>query len=117
MAQRLRVAKQERWLDLIRRWLQSQITVREFCRRHQISEASFFFWRRALRQRGLLNDPMPVKTSGAAPAFVKLTTFDAEPAVSHIEVVLNQGRLLRVRPGFDADMLLELVRLLEEPAC
>jgi hypothetical protein len=30
---------------------------------------------------------------------------------------LNQGRRLRVWPGFDADMLRELVRLLEEPAC
>ena len=38
--------------------------------------------------------------------------------VSTIEVVLEQrGGVLRVRPGFDADMLLELVRLLEEPPC
>jgi hypothetical protein len=25
--------------------------------------------------------------------------------------------VLRVRPGFDAELLLELVRLLEEPTC
>jgi transposase-like protein len=117
MAQRLDVGKQERWLELIRRWLRSHMTIREFCRRHQISEASFFSWRRVLRQRGLLDELMPVKSSGAAPTFVKLTTFDAESAVSPIEVVLNQRRLLRVRPGFDAEMLLELVRLLEEPGC
>jgi hypothetical protein len=36
---------------------------------------------------------------------------------SAIELVLHPRRLLRVRPGFDADLLLELVRLLEEPAC
>jgi hypothetical protein len=46
-----------------------------------------------------------------------LTTLDAEPTVSPVELVLNQRRLLRVRPGFDAGMLLELVRLLEEPTC
>src|SRR4051794_23906374 len=112
MAQRLDTARQAHWLELIRRWQQSEVAVREFCRRQQISEASFYSWRRVLRERGLL-DESPV----GAPAFVKLTTRDVEPTGSLIEVVLNHQRLLRVRPGFDADLLLELVRLLEEPTC
>ena len=65
-----------------------------------------------LRERGLLDD------AGRAPssAFVKLT-LEAEPAAaSAVEVVVGK-RVLRVRPGFDAAMLLELVRLLEERAC
>jgi transposase-like protein len=117
MAQRPDVAKQDRWLELIRRWQRSQFTVREFCQTHQISEASFFSWRRVLRERGLLDESAPSKSAVDAPAFVKLTALDAEQFGSPIEVVLNPRRLLRVRPGFDADMLLELVRLLEEPAC
>jgi len=115
MAQRPDASKQERWLELIRRWRRSQSTIREFCQCHHVSEASFFAWRRVLRDRGLLDEPTESKSS--APAFVKLTTPDPEPTVSPVEVVLNQRRLLRVRPGFDANMLLELVRLLEEPAC
>src|SRR5258706_11824013 len=107
MAQRPDAAKQSRWLELIRRWQRSQTTVREFCQRHQVSEASFFSWRRVLRERGLLDEPTPSRTSAKAPAFVKVAMLDAEPAVSPIELVLNQRRLLRVRPGFDADMLLE----------
>jgi transposase-like protein len=117
MAQRPDSAKQGRWLELIRRWQRSQLTVREFCLRHQVNEASFFSWRRVLRERGLLDETTPSKTSAEAPAFVKLTTLDAEAAVSPIELVLDQRRVLRLRPGFDANMLLELVRLLEEPAC
>lgn len=117
MAQRPDATKQSRWLELIRRWQRSQITVREFCRRQQISEASFFSWRHVLRERGLLDELMPSKPPVVAPAFVKLTASISEPIVSPIELVLSQRRLLRVRPGFDADMLLELVRLLEEPAC
>ena len=116
MAQRPDVGKQAFWLELIRRWQRSQTTVREFCRRHRISEASFFSWRRVLRERGLLHDPVPLTTADA-PAFVKLSMLDAEPSVSAIELVLDQRRVLRVRPGFDADMLLQLVRLLEEPSC
>ena len=55
MAQRPDAAKQGRWLELIRRWQRSQSTIREFCERHQVSEASFFSWRRILRERGLLD--------------------------------------------------------------
>jgi len=112
MAQRPDAGKQARWLELIRRWQQSQMTVREFCQRHHVSEASFFSWRRVLRERGLLPDaPLQADTA----PFVKLTVTPS-PAASAVEVVLGQ-RVLRVRPGFDANMLLELVRLLEEPAC
>jgi transposase-like protein len=112
MALRLNASKQTHWLDLVQRWQCSNLTVREFCRRHQLSEPSFYSWRRVLRERGLVDKfASPVKSS-----FVKLA-LDAEPATaSVVEVVLGR-RVLRVRPAFDADMLLELVRLLEEPAC
>jgi len=33
------------------------------CGRHQVSEASFFSWRRVLRERGLLDHAAPSKTS------------------------------------------------------
>ena len=117
MARRPDSSKQDRWLELMRLWQQSSTTVREFCQRHQVNEASFFSWRRVLRERGLLDDVISSKPSVRAPVFVKLTPLDAEPTISPIELVLNQGRVLRLRPGFDADMLLELMRLLGEPAC
>jgi transposase-like protein len=110
MALRVDVSKQARWLDLVRRWQQSELSAREFCQRHQLSEPSFYSWRRVLRERGLIKQSAsPVK-----PAFVKLSL--TTEATSAVEVVLGQ-RLVRVRPGFDADMLRQLVRLLEEPAC
>jgi transposase-like protein len=117
MARRPDGFKQNRWLELMRLWQRSSTTIREFCQRHQVSEAGFFSWRRVLRERGLLDDVMSSKPSVCAPAFVKLTPLDAEPTISPIELVLNQGRLLRLRPRFDGDMLLQLVRLLEEPPC
>jgi transposase-like protein len=112
MALRVDSGKQARWLDLVRRWQRSNLSVREFCERHQLSEPSFYSWRRALRQRGLLHE----SARPGAPAFVKLTLDAKATTASAIELVVGQ-RVLRVRPGFDADMLLELVRLLEEPAC
>jgi transposase-like protein len=117
VTQRPDVGKQAFWLGLMCRWRRSQTTVRDFCQRHHVSEASFFSWRRVLHERGLLVDPRPAKTATDAPAFVKLTMLNAEPSASAVELVLDQRRVLRVRPGFDADMLLQLVRLLEGPAC
>jgi len=121
MAQHPDAGKQKRWLELIGRWQQSQFTIREFCERHQVSEASFFPCRRLLRHRGLLDEPANLKATKSvpqSPAFVKLTPVEPEPtAASAIEIVLGDRRVLRVRPGFDAELLLELVRLLEEPTC
>ena len=109
-------SKQRRWLELMRRWQQSQRTVCEFCEQHGLSEASFYAWRRVLKQRGLLQ-ARPIRQPPTPTAFVKLALDAAPPAVSVVELVLGDRRLLRLRPGFDPDMLLELVRLLEEPAC
>jgi hypothetical protein len=121
MARQPDASKQQRWLDLMRRWQQSPLTVRAFCECHCLSEANFYVWRRVLRERGLLHDqPAPTQRAPSSPnrpAFVKLTVDAEPPAATAVELVLSDRRLLRVHPGFDADTLLQLVRLLEEPAC
>jgi transposase-like protein len=103
--------KQQRWLDLMRRWheLQAQLTVREFCERHGLTESNFYVWRRVLRERGLLDDEPT--------SFVELTVDAVAASATAVDVVLSERRLLRVHPGFDPAMVLQLVRLLEEPAC
>lgn len=114
MAQRLDAGKQTRWLGLMQQWQQSQLTIREFCQRQHISEASFFSWRRVLRQRGLLGEPV---TPATTPPFIKLAVPQNTARDATVEVVLTKRRRLRVRPGFDADLLRQLVRLLEEEPC
>jgi transposase-like protein len=120
MAQHRDANKQTRWLNLIGLWQRSQFSIREFCKRRGLSETSFHSWRRVLRRRGLLQDlptlQEPVKSSPAT-AFVKLTVDAEPPAASAIDLVLSERRFLRIRPGFDAATLRELVRLLEEPSC
>lgn len=121
MARQPDASKQQRWLDLMRRWQQSRLTVSAFCARYGLTQASFYFWRRVLRERGLLHEP-PARPQPAAPAlapaaFVKLTVDAAARAPTAVDLVLNDHRLLRVRPGFDPDTLRQLVRLLEELPC
>src|SRR5579884_903256 len=103
---------EQRWLAIVSRQQCSGQSVREFCRRQRLSEPSFYLWRRVLRQRGRLD-----AREAAAPAFVKLTVATAPAARPAIELVLADGRVLRVPPGFDPALLRQLLRLLEEPPC
>jgi transposase len=117
MAQHPDPGKERRWLDLVQRWRSSRLTVHAFCERHRLSEPNFYAWRRVLRQRGLIDeDGSPVETP--TPAFMKITVDPGavSSTASAIDLVLPQGRLLRVRPGFDPELLRQLVQLLEEPS-
>jgi len=115
MGHRIDLAKQTKWLAIVQRWQRSRISVREFCRQHHINEASFYVWRCTLRKRGLLDGDA---AKHATPAFVKLVVDAPTPAAeSAIEVVLGERRVVRVRAGFDAEALLQLVKLLEDAPC
>ena len=117
MARQVDSAKQRHWLDLILLWQRSRLTVRAFCLRHRLNEPSFYSWRRVLRQRGLLGNEPADDPGMATPAFVQLTVADSPAGPKSIELILPKGRRLRVRPGFDANTLRQLLRVLEDPAC
>src|SRR5947209_14419034 len=118
MGRRTDVSKQQRWLELMGLWQQSQLSVRVFCQRHRLREPSFYAWRRLLQRRGLMPArPAAPPPTEATPAFVKLALAAEAPASAALELVLSPRRLLRVHPGFDPDTLRQLLRLLEEPAC
>src|SRR5436305_1220071 len=95
--------KAARWLQLLRSWQQSRLTIRAFCRRRRLSEPSFHSWRRLLRQRGLFldaaaSDAQPA-SSATTPAFVKIAVEATAATLSSIELVVADRRVLRVRPG------------------
>ena len=117
MAQRPDSRKARLWLERIRHWQQSQLSVRDFCQRRRLSEPSFYSWRRLLGERGLIGDGAQATPVVSAPAFVKVTVNADATLAPAIDLVLGKGRLLRVRPGFDAELLQQLLRVLEEPSC
>lgn len=105
MANRQRnAAKEQFWRQAMDRQARSQLSVHKFCERDGLSETSFYMWRRELAQRDRAALQAP------SPTFVPV---DVVPhASAAIEIVLPDGVLVRVRPGFDRQTLGQVVALL-----
>ena len=97
--------KERQWRRWINHWRASGLSVRDFCHRRGLATASFYHWRRVLERRA---------AEQAAVVPVKVLV-DAVPAqASALEVVLPNGRAVRVAPGFDAATLRQLLTVLQE---
>lgn len=83
--------------------------VRAYCRRHGLSEAGFYAWRRELRVRDGLREVAALNGS----AFVEVKAVAVPSVPVTLEVVLRGDRVVRVHPGFDAETLAGVVRVLE----
>jgi hypothetical protein len=104
--------KEKYWRGLLQQWQRSGLNPRAFCARQGISQPSFYAWRREIA----LRDQQATTTPQAPnPTFVKLAV-ETAPS-SALEVVLANGRLLRVHCSCDPDLLRQVLRLLEEPSC
>ena len=103
------VEKERQWQRWIGEWHASGLSVRAFCQRCGLTVASFYAWRRVLQRRAA-EEPA---------AFVPVQVVaDAVPAqASALEVVLTDGRTVRVAPGFDAATLRQLLAVLEGRLC
>ena len=102
------------WEAHLRKWEASGQGVRAFCQRAQLSEASFYYWRRRLRDAGRQVAEMASDSKDAkASAFVPLRV---SPSIAYFEIDTVQ-RTVRVPPGFDPDSLRELLRVMEDSPC
>jgi hypothetical protein len=88
-----------RWREILRRQAGSGLSVAAFCRRSHIAQASFYAWRRKLRDAATFTEVRIVP--------------DATRATGALELILPGGRSIVVRPGFDRSTLLALVDALE----
>ena len=100
--------KERQWRQWITEWRASGLSVRTFCGRRGLATPSFYHWRRVLEQR-----------AAEKAAFVPVQVVaEAVPALATaLEVVLTDGRMVRVAPGFDAATLRQLLAVLEGRPC
>ncbi|MGB4259090.1 MAG: transposase [Phycisphaerae bacterium] len=115
------------WRRIVREQRRSGVSVREFCRRSQVKESAFYFWRRELQARQAEQEhhrprqapQARLKGSPAAPAFVpvKLSHDAAVPPTARIEIELSGGRRVHVLAPVDRQMLAEVLAVLEARPC
>jgi hypothetical protein len=116
-------AKERSWRRLIQQWRHSGMTIRDFCVEHEVSEPSFFAWRRTIADRDRQSGQPSADGYGNgdgnktqdSPAFVPLRVVStvSTPAGTAFEVVLHDGRIVRVPAGFDPVTLRQLLAILE----
>ncbi len=95
-----------RWRAILRRQAGSGLSVAAFCRRSRIPQASFYVWRRKLRDATTFAEVRVGRTPEPdGGAFESRLPCDA----GALELVLPHGRSIVVRPGFDRATLLALV--------
>ena len=108
MANSQRDPERERfWREVVKRQAASGVSVREFCRREQLAETSFFAWRRTIRKRD-----GEVK-SNDGPAFVPAVVTSTSPSDTSIILELTSGTALKLPESISATRLAELVHALE----
>ena len=104
-----RSEREQFWRRVIRDQQQSGTSIKAFCQSRGVSQPAYFVWRKKLALRKHTNtraDFVPVKVAPDTPV----------PS-SGIEIVLDRGRRVRVEPGFDRQLLSDVLTVLEERPC
>jgi transposase-like protein len=108
--------KERFWRRMVRQWQRSGLSVRDYCLEHRLAESAFYFWRRTISDRNQQanrqrrHDGQQRARRHGPPLFVPLTV----AAAAVFEVVLSDGRVVRVPAGFDPATLRQLLAVLDE---
>ena len=104
------VRKRSEWLDRLRRFRRSNLSVTEFCRREKVSVPSYYQWRRKLAdatsEAGAGRQPatfIPVQVASPADLQVAFpngarVTLPA-PTRQHVQAFIESIALARTTPG------------------
>lgn len=113
-------SKERFWRRLLRLWQRSGRTIRDFCAEHEVSQPSFYAWRRVIAERDQQrrqfkadDDVDPHVPADGEASFVPVRIL-SEAACTAFEVVLNSGRVVRVPANFEAASLRQLLAIVEE---
>jgi len=103
-------AKERFWRGVMRRFCAAAQDGRAFCKANNLSEASFYSWRRTIAQR----DAEAADPRLARPAFVELRPQAPMPGVEGVPVEIIAGsRRVLIRPGCDRSLLREVLAAME----
>jgi transposase len=102
--------KQRYWQRTIAEAARSGMSIRGFCRQHRLQESRFYWWRgklKAVRQEG-----KKPNVNGGATSFA-LVSEDGAGLPAGLELVLRDGRRLRISQGVEEQTLRSVLSALE----
>ena len=110
------MATRAEWAERVERWERSGLSAEQFGRREGYKAKQLYWWRWKLRADGA-SQPSPL-ASTRVPRFLPVhVVAEVSPVVTEpIEIALPNGRVVRVRPGFDPATLERVLALLAEEA-
>jgi hypothetical protein len=117
MESELRAKKARYWRKVIQEAARSGVSIREFCRQRQLAVSQFYWWQRRL-QPPPPPPPRAKKRVSASPAasFV-LVSEPGQGLDAGIELVLGDGRRLRIHKGVDETTLRAVLAAPENSGC
>ena len=115
MSQKHDVEKARYWRGVIHEAARSGVSVREFCRQRKLHESQFYWWQRRLKvKRPPVSTP---RGTANGPASFALVSGEPGTVDAGIELVLGDGRRLRIAKGVDEPTLRSVLAALDEPGC
>ncbi len=118
MARRSSEEKRAFWRMVIQLQGESGLPIREFCAREGVSQASFFAWRRKLRQGAPAAErhpPLEKNHAEDSPRLVPVRLLEAKGAAA-VEVVSPSGLVLRVHDDAGTENVRRVLHLVHEIA-
>ncbi len=104
------------WQKTIREAVRSGMSIGEFCRKRRLRESQFYWWRRELKVRREEQTRRPQGGQVGARSFA-LVSEEAGATDAGMELVLGDGRHLRIRQGVKEETLRAVLAALEPQPC
>jgi hypothetical protein len=94
------------WQMVLDTCKESDLSIAAFCKKEGISVAAYYYWRKKLV------GSHPKSNRKTPPAFIEVALPQSNAAV--LELVLSSGNTLRINPGADNKMLLDVLSALRQ---
>ena len=104
------------WQRTISEAARSGMSIREFCRRRRLRVSQFYWWQRKLRAGRDARTGRGLGVNGNQASFA-LVSEEAGATDVGIELVLGDGRRLRIHQGVDEQTLRSVLAALEPGRC
>jgi transposase-like protein len=108
------MANETEWAERVRQAEASGLSIPAFAAKHRLSKSALYNWRRRLATQAAGSAEASSSPSAlTALAFVRLEPVSHQPVAEPIEVLLRNGRVVRVPLAFGDDALARVLDVAE----